>query len=237
MVLQRTLEPEVMDSPQDAAHYDQVNHGFVNDAFVNDLIALLQTDARWRGRLKDGAANSINVLDVGTANALIPVQLCQQQPTMRIVAIDMSPRMLDVAAKHVAQSPWSDRIELAKVDAKAMSFDSNTFDIVVCKSTIHHFPSPIECLAEIVRVLKPGGAVFIRDLMRPSDQQTLETIAQTYVGSESLYAQQQYRESLHAALTLEEIRSTVSILDWDSNQVVATSDRHWTWAALESSGL
>lgn len=232
MGLQRILEPEVMDSVQDAAQYDQVNHGVVNEAFVDDLTALLQTDAALSKRFEAGQPHSVSILDVGTANALIPVQLCRRHPAAHVVAIDMSVRMLDVAAKHVGTSPWQDRIQLAKVDAKDMSLETNTFDVVICKSTIHHIPAPMDCLSEIVRVSKPGGALFIRDLMRPADEQTLDLIVQTYVGNESQYAQQQYRESLHAALSLEEIRAFVTELGLNPKEVLPTSDRHWTWATL-----
>ena len=82
-------------------------------------------------------------------------------------------------------------------------------------------------------MLKPGGAVFVRDLMRPQTMETLEAIVQTYAGEETEYSQQLFRQSLHAALTLDEVRQLVSDCGWNPDGVEATSDRHWTWAAVE----
>ncbi len=233
MALKRILEPEIMDTVEDAQHYDSMNHNIVNQGFVDELIQLLKSDDKFSGRLGDTDGASIDVLDIGTANALLPVLLCQQHPLFRVVAIDMANSMLDLAARYIQSSQYCDRIELAKVDAKDMQYDPGEFDVVMCKSTIHHIPVPSQCLAEIVRVCKPGGAVFVRDLMRPTDEATLELIVQTYTGKESEYSQRLYRESLHAALSLDEIREMVSELGWDPGMVVATSDRHWTWAAID----
>ena len=106
------------------------------------------------------------------------------------------------------------------------------FDIVMSNSIVHHIHSPKLCVAEMLRVLKPGGAIFIRDLMRPNDMPTLESLVQTYAGEETEYSQQLFHQSLHAALTLDEIRRFVNECGWDPESVVATSDRHWTWAAF-----
>ncbi len=235
MALRRTLEPEVMDAPEDAAQYDRVDHGFVNQAFVDDVVELLQGAVNLHHALNSRQAESFRVLDVGTANALIPIYLCQRHHAVHVTAIDMSDRMLELAATHIGRTPHQDRIQLAKVDAKGMAFASQSFDAVTCKSTIHHIPNPVDCLSEIVRVCKIGGAVLVRDMMRPDNETELESIVQTYVGKETQYAQRQYRESLHAALSLEEIRAIVSGLGWDGGEVRATSDRHWTWAAINRS--
>ena len=68
--------------------------------------------------------------------------------------------------------------------------------------------------------------------MRPQDAETLEALVLTYTGKESEYSQQLFRDSLHAALSLDEIRDLVASLGFDPNSVQATSDRHWTWAAV-----
>ena len=62
--------------------------------------------------------------------------------------------------------------------------------------------------------------------------ETLESIVQTYAGDETVYCQQLFHQSLHAALTLDEIRRLVTNCGLDPKGVEATSDRHWTWAAF-----
>jgi hypothetical protein len=71
--------------------------------------------------------------------------------------------------------------------------------------------------------------------MRPDDETTVERLVQQYTGKEVTYAQQLFRESLHAALTLEEMQALVVDLGFDAQTVQATTDRHWTWVARRPS--
>lgn len=233
MTLKRTLEPEVMDSAEDAMQYNDMDHSEVNQKFVDDLLDLLRTDRELAERFGDDHADLIDVLDVGTGTALIPALLCDQESAFRVMAIDMAVNMLDLATYNVEACSRPDRIQLAKVDAKDMEYDAQMYDVVISNSIVHHIPEPEKCLAEMVRVLKRGGAMFVRDLMRPDDEQTLESIVQTYAGEETDYSRRLFRESLHASLSLAEIRQIVGDLGWDPECVQATSDRHWTWAAVE----
>ena len=84
---------------------------------------------------------------------------------------------------------------------------------------------------EAVRVTKPTGTLFFRDLLRPGSQQELDHLVQTYTGQENAHSQQMFRESLHAALTLDEIQDMVEQLGFDRQSVVQNTDRHWTWTA------
>lgn len=233
MTLKRTLEPEVMDSAEDAMQYNDMDHSEVNQNFVDDLIVLLRTDQCLADRLADDQSDLIDVLDVGTGTALIPALLCEQESAFRVMAIDMAVNMLDLAAYNVEACSRPDRIQLAKVDAKEMGYDAEMFEVVISNSIVHHISKPEKCLAEMVRVLKRGGAMFVRDLMRPDDERTLESIVENYAGKETEYSQRLFRESLHASLSLVEIRQVVSELGWEPEGVQATSDRHWTWAAIE----
>jgi SAM-dependent methyltransferase len=100
-------------------------------------------------------------------------------------------------------------------------------------SIVHHIPEPRSVLAEAVRVAKPGGLLFFRDLLRPPDEATLDRLVETYAGGESDHARRMFADSLHAALTLDEVRGLVAGLGFDPATVQATSDRHWTWSAMK----
>ena len=219
MPLKRVLEPEVMDTQEEARDYNQMDHSEVNQVFVDDLFSFISHE------------DLGDVLDVGTGTALIPLELCRQNEQSRIMAIDMSVHMLDLARYNVEAAGLIERITLAQVDAKAMTFDDEMFDVVMSNSIIHHIPEPMGCLKEMVRVTNSdGGCVFVRDLMRPEDDATVNELVQMYAGNENAHAQQMFDDSLRAALSLEEIREMVSQLDIDPETVTATTDRHWTWA-------
>jgi ubiquinone/menaquinone biosynthesis C-methylase UbiE len=216
-MLPRVLEPEVMDTPEEAADYDAMDHAQVNRAFVSDFSAV------WDGRGP--------VLDVGTGTAQIPIELCRQHPAARVVAVDLAESMLVLARRNVERAGFADRIEVRKENGRSLSFADGAFPAVMSNSIVHHIPEPFDCLKDIWRVLAPGGTLFVRDLMRPADRARLDRLVATYAGDANAHQQQMFAESLHAALTRDEMRSLVARLGGDPADVQATSDRHWTWVA------
>ena len=103
-------------------------------------------------------------------------------------------------------------------------------------SILHHIPQPADVLGEAVRVAKPGAIFFWRDLIRPADEGTVEQFVAVYAGRKNRHQQKLFRDSLRAALCVDEMRELVSNLDFDPEGVQATSDRHWTWLARKQGG-
>ena len=218
MPLERVLEPEVMDTPEEAFDYDTMDHSAVNQKFVDDLLQVPGV----RG----------DILDLGTGTAQIPVLLCEQLKDCRVMAVDMAIEMLELAKYNVEAASMITRITLAHVDAKRMGYEDQMFDVVMSNSIIHHIPEPIHCLKESVRVTRKGGVLFFRDLMRPNSRDELNQLVETYAGDQNEHQRKMFAESLHAALTVEEMRDLISSLGFDRDTVQATSDRHWTWCAM-----
>jgi ubiquinone/menaquinone biosynthesis C-methylase UbiE len=220
-MLPRILEPEVMDTALDAADYDAMDHAEVNRRFVADFLAFAKEST-----LK----SQPQILDVGTGTALIPIELCRNHSECKITAVDLSREMLKLGDRNVVAAGFQDRIHLEWIDAKELPFDNGAFDAVVSNSIIHHIPEPDGALAEMKRVLTVGGVLFVRDLLRPQDIGTLHQLVETYAGNENAHSQQMFRDSLHAALTLEEVRELLTRHDLPEDWVCQTSDRHWTIA-------
>lgn len=216
-MLERVLEPEVMDSAEEARDYDSMDHAHVNQLFVSDLLQVSRDFA--------------TALDVGSGTGQIPIELCRRHPTSRVIAIDMAQHMLDVGQGNLDRAGLTERIELRLCDAKQMPFADGSFDAVMSNSIVHHIPAPFAVFAEMVRVVKPGGLLFVRDLLRPVDGAALAGFVKTYAGDANAHQQKMFADSLHAALTLEEVRGMVTCLGFDAATVQQTSDRHWTWAA------
>jgi proline dehydrogenase len=85
---------------------------------------------------------------------------------------------------------------------------------------------------EIVRVAAPGATIFVRDLLRPPDTATLRKLVDTYAGNANEHQRAMFADSLHAALTVEEVRNLVAVHGFPATSVLQTSDRHWTWAEI-----
>ena len=171
MVLERVLEPEVMDSYEEARDYDSMGHHAVNTLFVQDF-------------LKAGDVG-LDILDVGTGTAQIPVELCRHNDRCRVIAIDMAVHMLDLARFNIEVEGFTQRIFLQQIDAKNMEFETDMFDSVMSNSIIHHIAEPLAVLQESIRVTRPGGLLFFRDLMRPASLEEVSQLVEMYAGEEN----------------------------------------------------
>ena len=217
MKLDRVLEPEVMDTFEEATDYDDMDHSQVNRQFVDDLLAV--------GTIAG------EVLDLGTGTARIPVELCRRNDQYRVVAVDMSIHMLELARYNIEVEGLIEQIMLDCIDAKQLPFADGRFAVVMSNSIIHHIPHPQFVLAEAIRVTAPGGLLFFRDLMRPADEATVQQLVDTYAGKENDNQRKMFDDSLRASLDLQEMRTLVERLGFAAESVRATSDRHWTWIA------
>jgi ubiquinone/menaquinone biosynthesis C-methylase UbiE len=209
----------VMDSAAEARDYDAMDHRLVNERFVADFLAFRSASGK--------------VLDVGAGTAQIPIELCRRSAGVRVVAIDAARHMIDLGLANVRRAGFADRIRIELCDAKQLPFPAASFDAVIANSIVHHIPQPESVLAEMVRVVKPAGALFVRDLARPADEATLRRLVEQYAGDANAHQQQMFADSLHAALTVDEIRDLVATLGFPAASVQMTSDRHWTWAVLQ----
>lgn len=222
-MLPRVLEPEVMETADDAADYDAMDHSTVNRLFVDDLLAA-------RSRLFD-APSPWRVFDAGTGTALIPLELAARDPAVTIVAADAAAEMLKRARIHIERAGMTGRIIPALRDCKALPETDGAFDVVMSNSIVHHIPEPAAVLTECWRILKPGGLFFFRDLLRPADRATVTRLVDLYAAEATPRQRQLFDDSLRAALTVEEVRALIAGWGLPDDVVRATSDRHWTLAA------
>jgi ubiquinone/menaquinone biosynthesis C-methylase UbiE len=219
-MLPRVLEPEVMDTPDDARDYDAMDHAAVNRAFAADFLSACPSPTG-------------PVLDVGTGTALIPIELCRQSPDLEVVAIDMAEHMLALAAKNVAAAGLSARIRLERANGRRLGYPSGSFAAVVSNSIVHHIPDPFDCFSEMARVCRAGGTLFVRDLVRPATEEQLEHLVTAYAGDANAHQRRLFADSLRAALTLSEVQSLVGQLGFSPHTVRQTSDRHWTFVSTQ----
>jgi ubiquinone/menaquinone biosynthesis C-methylase UbiE len=218
--LARVLEPEVMDSSDDAADYDAMDHAEVNRRFVADYLV---------ARGAAGLSATAEVLDLGTGTAQIPIELGRQDSQARVLAVDLAESMLVLGRANVARAGLAGPITLERVDAKRLPYDRGRFVAVMSNSIVHHIPEPGAALAEALRVLARPGLIFVRDLARPLDDDHVRRLVEQYAGDCTRHQRQLFDDSLRAALSVAEVRELVAALGGNPQCVQATSDRHWTW--------
>jgi ubiquinone/menaquinone biosynthesis C-methylase UbiE len=214
MSLTRILEPEVMDSDEEALDYDTMDHAGVNATFCADLLAL--------------TSELDPLLDVGTGTALIPIELCRRAPHARVIAIDLATSMLRRAERNVAAAGLSSAISLELRDAKALPYADGSFRGAVSNTILHHIPDPLPAMREIRRVVGRGGILFLRDLIRPETDDAVRMLVERYAANDTPNQRALFEASLQASFTLDEVRALAEACGVPASAVQQTSDRHWT---------
>lgn len=124
-------------------------------------------DARWSRYLDRTISRTVQavparpggrLLDVGCGSGILLERLLDREPTLDASGADASPEMLEVARRRLLG-----RARLVLADAAALPFPAGTFDLVTTTSSLHHWTEPETVLAEIARVLAPGGTLVLTD--------------------------------------------------------------------------
>lgn len=211
-----------MDSWEESVEYDAMDFVEVNKAFAQRVTEL-------------GPPMYARVLDAGTGPAQIPVLLCQMRSQWEVIGIDLAKNMLQIGLQHVRKAGLQQQIALELLDAKQLPYQDGHFEMVVSNSLVHHLPNPLPFFREVSRVLKPNGAILIRDLIRPPDEKTLNDIVESIGVGYDTRQTQLFRDSLYAALTLDEVNQLISQADLQDVIVYQSSERHWTAERMSSS--
>ena len=215
-MIERILEPEVMDDELEAQEYDQMDFMDVNTDF-----AVLASE------LGD-TSRSLSVLDIGTGTAHIPLILSDLCPNWQIIGVDLAESMLALGEKNIQKAGKSEQIQLQLIDGKKMPYEDHCFDLVISNSLVHHIPEPIDLLQQIDRVVKKSGIVIIRDLFRPNSIENIEHIVAQANLDYSPRQKKLFYDSLHAALTVDEVTELTTQIGWENAKVYQSSSRHWT---------
>ena len=121
---------------------------------------------------------------------------------------------------------FASRLAFETGDAKALPYEDHSFDTVFSNTILHHIPDPLPFLREARRVLRPGGALLIRDLFRPDTSERADELVALHAAAASPEQQRLFRDSLCAAFTPEELRELADRAGLEHAQLVLDSDRH-----------
>ena len=104
------------------------------------------------------------MLEVGSGPGRLAVGLGWMRSGLVVSGVDISSEMVERAANRAAEAGLAGRVRFEVGDVGALPFAEGAFDGVVSTLSLHHWPDPSLGLAEIHRVLRPGGEVLIYDL-------------------------------------------------------------------------
>ena len=108
------------------------------------------------------------ILDVATGTGDFAITSYKLLTPEKIIGIDISEGMLDVGRKKIEKLGLRDKIELLNGDGEAIFYEDNSFDAVTVAFGVRNFQDLEKGLAEIYRVLKPGGKLIVLECSKPS---------------------------------------------------------------------
>jgi demethylmenaquinone methyltransferase/2-methoxy-6-polyprenyl-1,4-benzoquinol methylase len=135
--------------------------------FLNHFLSL-GIDRQWRKKLirKLPEGPGIHVLDVATGTADLAI-LAARKKSCRVSACDISRKMMAIGKKKAKAKGLDGQIEMIWASAEDLPFDSNHFDAVMVAFGVRNFVSLENGLAEMYRVVKPGGNLLVLEFSTP----------------------------------------------------------------------
>ena len=132
-----------------------------------ELLSMGQ-NGRWRRAMVDHIVPSHPelVLDVATGPAGVALQIAERTES-RVVGIDLTLGMLQKGQDNVARRAMGDRVQLVAGRGEQLPFAEATFDALTFTYLLRYVADPEATLAELARVVKPGGAVASLEFLLP----------------------------------------------------------------------
>ena len=214
MNMNRTLEPELMDDPEQALVYARANFEKENQGFVD----------RFREHFHDFSEG--HVLDLGCGPGDIPIRFAQAFSSCRITGVDASEPMVRLADNAVQQAGLCGRITFRCERFQDLAGVS-VADAAISNSLLHHVPNPLQFWYRLRQLVKPGSPVLVMDLFRPDSPEEAQAIVDRYAAKEPEILRRDFYRSLLAAFTEDEVAAQLAEMNLSRLMVDVPDDRHW----------
>lgn len=136
---------------------------------LNRMISL-GLDQKWRANVVNrvAATKPQTILDVATGTGDLVIQMAEKTAAAKLIGLDISSGMLNVGKEKVIAKKLGARIEMVLGDSEKMPLEDNSIDAVTVSYGVRNFEDLEQGLAEILRVLRPGGTLVILETSVPS---------------------------------------------------------------------
>lgn len=143
-----------------APNYDRLNHSLS-----------FGMDRYWRKKMvRTFPEHAHRVLDLATGTGDLAIALLKYHLQIEVTAIDFSEKMLNIARKKIQNTPLASRITFQQVDAMALPYEDNFFDVCTVAFGVRNFENLLQGLQEMHRVLKPKGCLLILEFGTPRNK-------------------------------------------------------------------
>ena len=103
-----------------------------------------------------------DLLDCGCGTGPMISLLYEKDATKHYTGLDITPRMIEVGkSKNLEGVDW------IVGDCENLPFKENSFDVIICSNSFHHYPNPQKFFDSVRKVLRPGGRLILQDYTAP----------------------------------------------------------------------
>lgn len=212
--MNRMLEPELMDDPQQAKAYAEADFAAENQRFVE----------LFREYFPDFSQG--HVFDLGCGPGDIPVRLARALPDCRVTGIDASRPMIELAEQAISLAGVSDRVTVRCERFQDLA-GANQADAAISNSLLHHLSNPLQFWHKLRLFVKPGSPVLVMDLLRPESPEAAQAVVGRYAKGAPEILRRDFYNSLLAAFTEDEIGAQLAQMNLTRLLIDVPDDRHW----------
>lgn len=196
-MMERITEAELMLGEEQAKAYAHADFSNAHNLFVETL----------KQKFSD-IPSSFNdvILDLGCGPCDITRRVAAAYPDAGFHAVDGSAKMLKYGAELNDKAKLAMRIKLIETCLPNPRLPQQKYHAIMSNSLLHHLHDPSTFWETIRQHAKPFAHIFVMDLIRPLDDQTVKFLSAEYAGNEPDILKLDFENSLRAAFTIEEVQ-------------------------------
>ena len=125
----------------------------------------------WANQVNAAVAAGGRVLEVAPGPGFLSIEIAKLRK-YQVIGLDISKTFVEIAQANARQAGV--QVDFRHGNASDMPFASETFDFIICTAAFKNFTQPVQAIAEMYRVLRPGGQALIVDLRRDASRTAVD---------------------------------------------------------------
>ena len=217
MALNRLPEPELMDDAEQVDAYASADWSESHDRLMQQIQVFFPRESM-QGMF----------LNLGCGPGDDTFRFLRDFPQARVTAVDGAPRMIARARRDLEERfpQFRQRVEFHLAYIPSADIPKQEYAGIISNSLLHHFHVPDLFWAAVREHAHPGSRIFVADLRRPASLEAVDDLIDEYAGEAPEILREDFRNSLRAAFTPEEVRDQLHRAGLGSLEVKAVGDRH-----------
>ncbi len=222
--MQRYPEPELMNAPDQVIAYSDADFSSGDHSVIERLSQLME-------QALPVVPEAALILDLGCGPGNISERLAVRWPLSNVIGLDGASSMIGMANQRLSDlCPAIKNLSYLLVDLGHCCLGDipqiNGASVIVSNSFLHHLHNPQSLWMAVKQIAEPNALILHRDLRRPFNEQEVDALCALYVSHAPTILQRDFRASLIAAFTTDEVRDQLDQAGLGHFTVTEIGDRY-----------